>query len=47
MMTETSRKFETVVDALNYLSSMGWELVSVTDEKYYFRNIKRKPPVRK
>ena len=47
MMTETSRKFETVVDALNYLSSMGWELVSVTDEKYYFKNVKGKPPVKK
>ena len=46
-MTEISRKFKTVVDALNYLSSMGWELVSVTDEKYYFRNIKSKSPVRK
>jgi phosphoglycolate phosphatase-like HAD superfamily hydrolase len=46
-MTEISRKFKTVVDALNYLSSMGWELVSVTDEKYYFKNVKGKPPVRK
>ena len=46
-MTETSRKFETVVDALNYLSSMGWELVSVTDEKYYFKNIKGKPSATK
>lgn len=47
VMTETSRKFKTVVDALNYLSSMGWELVSVSDEKYYFRNSKSKPPVKR
>ena len=46
-MTESSRKFATVVDALNYLSSMGWELVSVSDEKYYFKNVKGKPPVRR
>ncbi len=46
-MTETSRKFATVVHALNYLSSMGWELVSVSDEKYYFKNIKGKPQVKK
>ena len=46
-MTESSRKFATVVDALNYLSSMGWELVSVSDEKYYFKNVKGKPPVKR
>ena len=47
MLTEKSPKFETVIHALNYLSGMGWELVSVSENKYYLKNTKRKPPVKR
>lgn len=47
MIVDVSSKFKTVVHALNYLNSMGWELISVSGNKYYLKNTKReKPPVK-
>ena len=48
MIAKSSSKFKSVVQALNYLNSLGWELISVSGDKYYFKNAKRgKPQVKR
>lgn len=42
MLEKSSDKFKSVVHALNYLNSLGWELISVSGDKYYFKNGKIK-----
>ena len=46
MLEKSSDKFKSVVHALNYLNAMGWELISVSGDKYYFKNGKIKLQVK-